>query len=59
MTFAATFKKIRKEKKWSQSKTAKKLGVSQKTISVWENNIAQPNFKNTENLYRLFGFENF
>ncbi|MBP7401635.1 MAG: helix-turn-helix transcriptional regulator [Clostridia bacterium] len=44
--------KKRKEKNWTQEQLAEKLGVSNKTISKWENGKCMPDYGIIENLCR-------
>ena len=45
MTFGQKLKQLRKEKHFSQSDIANFLKVDQTTISVWELDKCEPNFK--------------
>lgn len=42
--FGKRFKELRLEKAIEQKQMAKLLGVSQQTISRWENDIVEPDF---------------
>lgn len=46
MQFAENLKKFRKAKKISQTELADYLGISQRTVSHYENETAQPSLEN-------------
>lgn len=54
MNIGAAIKKLRLAKGWDQKNLAKKLNVSNKTISSWERNRTEPNMEMIEELCRLF-----
>ena len=43
--FPENLRKLRKSARLTQAMLADKLGVDQRTVSAWENGIAQPNFE--------------
>ena len=45
LKFAERLKELRAERGLSQRKLAKLIGVSDKAISLWENNESVPNFE--------------
>lgn len=49
-------KKIRESSGMSQKELAKKLGVSQKTVSSWEINRTSPKPSQMQHMEDLFGF---
>jgi transcriptional regulator with XRE-family HTH domain len=46
-------RKARQKRKWTQSELAKRLRVSQSTISFWERNIETPSLENLVELVKL------
>lgn len=50
-----TLKSIRVNAKLSQEEAAKKLGVSQKTLSNWETGKTYPDQPQIENICRVYG----
>src|SRR3954451_14139573 len=48
-------KVARDERGWSQSKLAKTIGVTTKTVIRWESGLAMPRLHHREELSRLFG----
>ena len=42
--FAENLKRLRREKGITQSLLAKELGVDQRTVSAWENEICEPSY---------------
>ena len=48
-------KELRKEKKLSQKEIAKEMGISEKTLSRWENGESQIKPEKTQKLADLFG----
>ena len=55
MTFGQKLKQLRKEKRFSQSDIANFLKVDQTTISVWELDKCEPNFKTLKTISIAFG----
>lgn len=45
---------LRKKLSWSQTRLAKAINVSTKSIKNWENNISEPSLKNVIQLAQLF-----
>ena len=54
MTFGQKLKQLRKEKRFSQSDIANFLKVDQTTISVWELDKCEPNFKTLKTISIAF-----
>ncbi len=54
MTFGQKLKQLRKEKHFSQSDIADFLQVDQTTISVWELDKCEPNFKTLKTISVAF-----
>ena len=54
INFANNLKLFRKSKNLSQAKLAEIIGVNQRTISVWEKGVCEPDFKAIEKLCELF-----
>ena len=50
-----TLKALRVNKDYTQKTAAKKLGVTQKTLSNWENGITFPNQKQIEAICEVYG----
>lgn len=49
-----TLKALRVNKEYTQSIAAKKMGVSQKTLSNWENGITFPDQKQIEKICEVY-----
>ena len=49
-----TLKALRVNKEYTQSVAAKKMGVSQKTLSNWENGITFPDQKQIEKICEVY-----
>lgn len=47
-------KDIREERKWSQKKLAKEMGVSQQAISTWETGERVPKPKDMQHIEDIF-----
>ena len=54
MTFGQNLKKLRKDKHFSQSDIANFLKVDQTTISVWELDKCEPNYKTLKTISIAF-----
>ena len=54
MTFGQKLKKLRKDKHFSQSDIANFLKVDQTTISVWELDKCEPNYKTLKTISIAF-----
>ncbi|MEG9430282.1 MAG: helix-turn-helix transcriptional regulator [Christensenellaceae bacterium] len=54
INFAKNLKKLRTEAKMSQKTLAELLKVNQRTVSAWENEIAEPSFANLAKLCEIF-----
>ncbi|MBQ9729685.1 MAG: helix-turn-helix transcriptional regulator [Clostridia bacterium] len=52
--FSENLKELRKEKRITQGALAKVLGVDQRTISAWENEICEPNYATLLKLCEFF-----
>ncbi len=52
--FKDELKRLRKEKKWTQEKLAKLLGVAKSTISMYENGNRTPDLETFEKMTFLF-----
>ncbi len=50
-----TLKALRVNKDYTQKVAAKKMGISQKTLSNWENGISFPNQKQIEIICSVYG----
>ena len=50
-----TLKALRVNKDYTQKVAAKKMGISQKTLSNWENGISFPNQKQIETICSVYG----
>ena len=50
-----TLKALRINKDYTQKVAAEKMGVSQKTLSSWENGITFPNQKQIETICEVYG----
>ena len=55
MAIGNFIEKKRKEQNLTQAQLAEKLGVSNKTVSKWENGTSEPNTSNLMALARLYG----
>lgn len=53
--FPENLRKLRKSARLTQAMLADKLGVDQRTVSAWENGIAQPNFETLAAICDIFG----
>lgn len=53
--FPENLRKLRKSARLAQAMLADKLGVDQRTVSAWENGIAQPNFETLAAICDIFG----
>lgn len=53
-TIGSTITKLRQRRNWSQSRLAKELNVSTKTIKNWEADISDPSAEHIILLCRLF-----
>ncbi len=54
MTFGQKLKKLRKDKHFSQSDIANFLKVDQTTVSVWELDKCEPNYKTLKTISIAF-----
>ena len=54
MTFGQKLKKLRKDKHFSQSDIANFLRVDQTTVSVWELDKCEPNYKTLKTISIAF-----
>ena len=52
--FAENLKSLRLAKGYTQKALADMLGVDQRTISAWENGVAEPNFSILLSLCEIF-----
>lgn len=52
--FSENLKLLRRENGLKQEELAKKLGVNQRTVSAWENNISEPDIKTLLKLKDIF-----
>ena len=52
--FECRLKKYRQLKDLTQEQLAEKLGVSNKTISKWENNVCLPDLENFQRICKLY-----
>ena len=52
-----TIRDLRKLKKMSQSELAKVVGVSQTTVTAWEQGKAKPSAKNIYKLAKIYAVE--
>lgn len=52
--FAENLKRLRLEKKLTQSQLAEMLGVDQRTVSAWEHSVAEPSFSILAKLCDIF-----
>ena len=50
-----TLKALRVNKDYTQKVAAKKMGISQRTLSNWENGISFPNQKQIETICSVYG----
>lgn len=53
-TFGKRLKVLRKSIKLTQPDLAKKIGVSNGMISMWENDVCEPSLTNIKKLARFF-----
>ena len=54
INFAQNLRLLRKSKNLSQSELSDLVGVNQRTVSAWENGVAEPDFKTLAELCRIF-----
>lgn len=54
-SFSSNLREQRKEKKLSQAKLAKGVGVSQKTVSAWELNERYPTIDKVYDIAKFLG----
>ena len=54
INFPENLKNLRKSKNLKQADLAKLLGVDQRTVSAWENNICEPSFEVLAKLCEIF-----
>ena len=52
--FAKNLRSLRKSKGLSQKELADIVGVDQRTVSAWENNVAEPSFDMLAKLCEIF-----
>lgn len=55
MELRYNLKNIRKENGYTQLELANKLGVSDKTVSGWEQGIAEPSIAHLRNMSKIYG----
>lgn len=48
-------KRLREERGWYQDELAKRLDVTQKAVSAWENGVAQPRMAMLNRICQVFG----
>ena len=54
MKFGENFKKIRKDRGFSQKEVAERLKICQSNISDWENDISRPEYEKLIELSKLY-----
>ena len=53
--FSENLKRLRTESKITQNELAKMLRVDQRTISAWENDVCEPDYKTLAEICEVFG----
>lgn len=53
--FSENLKRLRKERQMTQSQLASLLNVDQRTVSAWENAVAEPSFATLALICDIFG----
>lgn len=55
MNFGENLKRLRKERKWTQTDLAEKLGISREAVSMYESGARKPSFENFIALAEIMG----